>query len=267
LYLTPYLFKCLRFAKQLPPRAAKLPSTVLAVSRGPTESVEEVTTRGRARHPGATNWSGMDGQHANTDIEQGFLPEETASRTTDLSSSRWRDVQVHPAPTETGASAATVSRGLHVTFSEADSANSDHATLREAPKLIRMMEGRMSEFGDHASVAGEEEDISRQQLQMIKARTMFQMTGEIAEDGGGARKQLLFLTNSQAELLASSSASLQKLLDALEIPKPKLVHVARFRGLLHLGHSCEHGELEHRRCRPCARPRRIPDAGRRGTSP
>ena len=59
---------------------------------------------------------------------------------------------------------------------------------------------------------------------MIKARTMFQMTEEISDDGGGGgRKRLLFLTNSQAELIASSSASLQKMLDALEVPRPKLV--------------------------------------------
>jgi hypothetical protein len=81
----------------------------------------------------------------------------------------------------------------------------------------------MSEFGDNASLVGAEEDISHEQLQMIKARTMFQMTEEIADDATGGRKRLLFLTNSQADFLASSGASLQKMLDALEIPKPKLI--------------------------------------------
>jgi hypothetical protein len=81
----------------------------------------------------------------------------------------------------------------------------------------------MSEFGDNASLVEADEDISHEQLQMIKARTMFQMTEEIADDSGGGRKRLLFLTNSQAEFLASSSASLQKMLDALEVPKPKLI--------------------------------------------
>jgi hypothetical protein len=78
---------------------------------------------------------------------------------------------------------------------------------------------------EHASVVvggDDDQDISQEQLQMIKARTMFQMTEEI-DDGGGGRKRLLFLTNTQAELLAGSSASIQKMLDALEIPKPKLV--------------------------------------------
>ena len=48
------------------------------------------------------------------------------------------------------------------------------------------------------------------------------MTEEVPDDVGG-RKRLLFLTNSQAELISGSSASLQKMLDALEIPRPKLV--------------------------------------------
>ena len=87
----------------------------------------------------------------------------------------------------------------------------------------RVVVGRMSEFGDNASLVEADEDISHEQLQMIKARTMFQMTEEIADDSGGGRKRLLFLTNSQAEFLASSNASLQKMLDALEVPKPKLI--------------------------------------------
>jgi hypothetical protein len=49
------------------------------------------------------------------------------------------------------------------------------------------------------------------------------MTEEVPDDVGGGRKWLLFLTNSQAELISGSSASLQKMLDALEIPRPKLV--------------------------------------------
>ena len=73
------------------------------------------------------------------------------------------------------------------------------------------------------SVSKDDETISIEQLQMIKARTMFQMTEEIPSDVGGGTKRLLFLTNSQADLLASSSVSLQKMLDALEIPRPKLV--------------------------------------------
>ena len=49
-------------------------------------------------------------------------------------------------------------------------------TLQKEPTRRHMLEGKMSEFGDNASLVGGEEDISHEQLQMIKARTMFQMT-------------------------------------------------------------------------------------------
>ena len=79
----------------------------------------------------------------------------------------------------------------------------------------------MSDFEANASSAGMDEDMSREQLLMIKARTMYQMTEEVGV--GAGRKRLLFLTNPQADLISSSNTSMQKMLDALEIPKPKLV--------------------------------------------
>eukprot|EP00966_Prymnesium_polylepis_P194231 4502692-Prymnesium_polylepis.1 len=73
-----------------------------------------------------------------------------------------------------------------------------------------------------ASTWAEEEDqLSREKLQMIKARTMYEMVEEIELPGGPCK--LLFLSNSQANLLASSDDSLQKMLDALEVPKPQLI--------------------------------------------
>ena len=65
----------------------------------------------------------------------------------------------------------------------------------------------------------EEEEFSNEQLQIIKAKTMYQMVEEV-DDG---KCKLLFLTNPQAELIASSPESVQKMLDALEVPKPSLV--------------------------------------------
>ena len=56
---------------------------------------------------------------------------------------------------------------------------------------------------------------------MIKARTMFEMVEEVELPGGPCK--LLFLSNVQCDLLGSSDHSLQKMLDALEIPKPQLV--------------------------------------------
>ena len=70
--------------------------------------------------------------------------------------------------------------------------------------------------------ADEPEELSKDEVQMIKARTMFQMVEDIQSSGGSAKK-LLFLTNSQAEYLSSSQQTLVKMLDALELPKPKLV--------------------------------------------
>lgn len=51
---------------------------------------------------------------------------------------------------------------------------------------------------------------------------MYNMVEEVPSSSDLTPK-LLFLTNSQADLLAGSSASLQRMLNALEIPKPKLV--------------------------------------------
>ena len=70
-----------------------------------------------------------------------------------------------------------------------------------------------------ASSVMDDEDLSREQLQIIKARTMFNMVEEV-DDG---KCKLLFLTNPQADLIASSPESVQKMLDALEVPKPSLV--------------------------------------------
>eukprot|EP00966_Prymnesium_polylepis_P326794 7382693-Prymnesium_polylepis.1 len=57
------------------------------------------------------------------------------------------------------------------------------------------------------------------ELQMIKARTMYNMVEEIDE----GMCKLLFLTNAQADLIAKSPGSVQKMLDALEVGKPSLV--------------------------------------------
>jgi hypothetical protein len=122
-----------------------------------------------------------------------------------------------------------VAANVHIPKSPCACEDSRATCLRHDPGKLLMRASTKDKapdylFGDERSQASEhDEDISREQLQMIKARTMFQMTEEIACDSTGGRKRLLFLTNSQAELLAGSSSSLQKMLDALEIPKPKLV--------------------------------------------
>ena len=56
------------------------------------------------------------------------------------------------------------------------------------------------------------------QLTHIKAKTMFNMVEELTNG-----RKLLFLTNHQAELIATDNDALQKMLDALEVGKPGLV--------------------------------------------
>lgn len=90
-----------------------------------------------------------------------------------------------------------------------------------ADTFVPDIDGPMSEC-DQSSL-GQEDEMSREQLQTIKAKTMYEMTEDIIDEESGLRKRLLFLTNSQADLIASSDASMQKMLDALDIPKPKLV--------------------------------------------
>ncbi|CAE7498953.1 unnamed protein product [Symbiodinium necroappetens] len=60
-----------------------------------------------------------------------------------------------------------------------------------------------------------------EKLQVMKAKTMYVMVEDL--DLGQGPMKLLFLTNSQADSISSSSQTLQKMLQALEIPTPKLV--------------------------------------------
>ncbi|CAE6967746.1 unnamed protein product [Symbiodinium sp. CCMP2456] len=60
-----------------------------------------------------------------------------------------------------------------------------------------------------------------EKLQVMKAKTMYEMVEDI--DAGCGPVKLLFLTNAQADSIKSSSKTLRKLLEAFEIPQPKLV--------------------------------------------
>lgn len=55
----------------------------------------------------------------------------------------------------------------------------------------------------------------------MKAKTMYEMVEEL--DAGQGPVKLLFLTNPQADSICSSSLTLRKMLEALEIDSPKLV--------------------------------------------
>ena len=64
----------------------------------------------------------------------------------------------------------------------------------------------------------EEMDRAIDQISLIKARTMYQMAEEISED-----QKLLFLTSSQADLIAKRADSIKKMLNVLEVGEPQLV--------------------------------------------
>jgi len=76
---------------------------------------------------------------------------------------------------------------------------------------------------DQSTIFNAEEPVSQEQLQLIKARTMYQMVEEI--DGGAAlgKRKIIFLTNAQANLISTQPDGIKRLMQALEIPSPKLV--------------------------------------------
>lgn len=69
----------------------------------------------------------------------------------------------------------------------------------------------------------EDQQPDAEQLQIIKAKTMYKMVDEVPSSSGNFKRRVLFLTNQQADLIASSPECIQRMLDALEITKPKLV--------------------------------------------
>jgi hypothetical protein len=79
--------------------------------------------------------------------------------------------------------------GRQVTFTAVEKVSPSGEQMPKAEKRDKWISGTMSEQGDRTSTVEEEEDLSREQLQMIKARTMFQMTDEILDDGGGAGRK------------------------------------------------------------------------------
>eukprot|EP00928_Gymnodinium_smaydae_P049379 TRINITY_DN33124_c0_g1_i1.p1 TRINITY_DN33124_c0_g1~~TRINITY_DN33124_c0_g1_i1.p1 ORF type:complete len:935 (+),score=59.82 TRINITY_DN33124_c0_g1_i1:99-2903(+) len=56
----------------------------------------------------------------------------------------------------------------------------------------------------------------------IRARTMFRMVQEVTLSNSSSKK-VLFLTNKQASLVASAEDGARRLLDAFELPRPKLI--------------------------------------------
>ena len=92
------------------------------------------------------------------------------------------------------------------------SANDVVGTLTRSLKEIHLDDSEL----DDRTVIGESELVRR--YDEINAKTMYNMMEEIGD------QRLFFLTNQQADLLAESEASIDRLIKALELPKePKLV--------------------------------------------
>ena len=86
----------------------------------------------------------------------------------------------------------------------------------------------------HSSVL-EDDKLTEELYEEIKARTMFNMIEEIDAGADAGKQSLLFLTNRQAELLASPE-NVAKLFNTLEVDghvygKPKLLIVLQWDGM------------------------------------
>lgn len=95
---------------------------------------------------------------------------------------------------------------------------SKNETLKASPSDV--------EYEGQSTIYAAEEQVSQEQLQLIKARTMYQMVEEI--DAGSTisgKRRIIFLTNAQADLIASQpeAIGIRRLVQALEILPPKLV--------------------------------------------
>ena len=86
----------------------------------------------------------------------------------------------------------------------------------EVPSLPKSQDGRSREKDKMQAL-----DKMSQEMQEIKARTMFGMIDEVIDATGGDAKKLVFLTNRQANLFTAEN--INKLIEAFDIKPPKLV--------------------------------------------
>lgn len=89
----------------------------------------------------------------------------------------------------------------------------------EAERTAQMAAVDEDRHFDGSSVQASVYDYEK--LQVMKAKTMYEMVEEL--DTGQSTVKMLFLTNPQADSICSSSYTLRKMLEALEIDSPKLV--------------------------------------------
>ena len=91
-------------------------------------------------------------------------------------------------------------------------------SVEAAPK-DESQEPLLEEAPEDAASVATEEDLSREQFDVMKAQTMYGMVDLL----GDGETKLMFITNKQCEQIVKNPASLQKMLDVLEVGKPRLV--------------------------------------------
>mgnify|MGYP001234092582 CR=1 FL=1 len=116
--------------------------------------------------------------------------------------------------------------------------DTSEATLRETRDesgIEKGSEGKTKTLAAGAEVkfAGEaikekskyknEEEMSRESMAIIKAKTMYEMVQQLANPSGAGERRLLFLTNPQADLIATTEGGIENMLNALEVQPHKLV--------------------------------------------
>ncbi|CAE7210387.1 unnamed protein product [Symbiodinium sp. CCMP2592] len=127
-------------------------------------------------------------------------------------------------------------RGL-ATFAAKDAATVQHESQGEAASTKTFLESDSEASGGHEGNHDELKQVqwevdamqsevsdaeTEADLQEIKAKTMYRMVENISL-GSGSRHKVLYLTNKQARLLANTPGSIKRVLEAFEIPTPKLV--------------------------------------------
>eukprot|EP00929_Paragymnodinium_shiwhaense_P051531 TRINITY_DN25919_c0_g1_i1.p1 TRINITY_DN25919_c0_g1~~TRINITY_DN25919_c0_g1_i1.p1 ORF type:complete len:957 (+),score=178.37 TRINITY_DN25919_c0_g1_i1:103-2973(+) len=95
------------------------------------------------------------------------------------------------------------------------------APMVPQPKLLDVANKFVPDEGDDHDEWYSTQELSVEHVQLIKAKTMFDMVENITV--GTHPCKMLFLSNIQADLLARNSDCLENMLQELNIPKPKLV--------------------------------------------
>jgi len=115
---------------------------------------------------------------------------------------------------------------IYATQPDDSAADADHPRMEPKPPSAEpasLAGGKTDGWQDNEDDLGtifSQEEYNQERFEEIKARTMFQMV----EDVNDGKQKLLFLTNMQADLIAGNSASVEKLIAALELDvKPKLL--------------------------------------------